>query len=1613
MKACIPFVVLLFSLNAVSSAFGQCDPLLEGMSPAFEFTIPEGVMVTSVVVKVNNYTNGGNHYSARIRSFQDLETVRVSKSGWYQVLLDPIVGPSVQDLQIESGIDDFCGYVGDSVRFDWQVVITAEGAEGTLINYSGPLTDNLAGADDLGKVFSGDNLVSGSVDLELTGNGVALYPDMDHDGFGDAFSDPVLACSEYCQYATSTNNLDCDDTDQSINPDQTEIPNNSIDEDCSGSDLVTEQLFVEVSVPFEQVSAGSSAWADYDNDGDMDVLITGLGTSGRMATLYQNNQGTFTEVPQTPFEPVFHSDVAWADYDSDGDLDVLIAGNDNNSATITKLYQNDGGNFTEVTFASLLGVSHCDVAWEDYDNDGDPDIMMIGFSDQENRTAKLYENQAGVFVEVSTPFHPNHNGAVAWADYNSDGRPDLFITDYSTSEASRLYENLPEGFAPVSGVPFLPLSFSSAAWADYDQDGDPDLLVAGYNTTQGTVTKLYENQQGTFAELPNTPFTGIDLGAVSWADYDSDGDPDVMISGNNDNNEVTALYKNDGGQFTKVLHTPFPNLSYSDLTWADYDGDGNQDVLITGMNALGRFTRLYENKHKLTVASPAVTKAVAIEPTKIGRFGRSVNISGDYAIVGTSANTAYLYKNDSLGGWKLVQQLVSPDTSSTAFGSWVDISDEYAIVGDPSTHSVFVFQRNTDQWNNIQRLSAAEKPVGYGSRVAIAGSNIIVGASNENMNGIDYVGSAYLYRLNASGQWGNEQKITATERKGGAFFGHSVDVSNDYAIVGAHREDVSFTKKEVGAAYLFERSDNGEWVLAQQLSAPIQVEGAYFGSSVSLSDDLAIVSADSEKKIEKKHGVTHGTGSAYVYKRNEHGNWQKQQQLQSSDPYTGEAFGVSATMDKNTIIVGAYNNEKVVSKEGISEKHQAGAAYVFKKDSTGKWAENRKLLAPEANYWQLFGSAVAVSGETLLVGASKENYRTEDQSLISNAGAAYFFNLNKLVSPPTLTVTSERTSESQVEITFQSNRKLYDLEASDIFIGAPNAKRSNILSELVTQDSIAFVAIIKAYSDKGGIIPIHIPAHGAHDVEGTAIEVQEFSVYYSEYSTNKLVIVPNQAFEAVENAEENTTVGTLMVTEADQVDSLTHWQIVSGNVDSAFVVEPHTGTIRLARASLDYETTKRYTLGLTVSNGSYTAKPEAVIINVTDVTEEGPVPVIAWHRVDSVSRSAKLVVDFGEVISGFEQRDVSTVNATTVELTTQDSITFMATVAAATSDSVTVWVPAAVAFDQMGNPTQASEALAITYSSSPVDSTATDSLFTLTVELIALGTKDQIPPVLLSLYQKKEGRFESVTVREMSGARLSLEGLAAGEYAFGVYAADTTFLPAYSGNRLMLSLASTVSLYQDTVQQLTLIARPVRRAGTATITGVLRESSEVENGRVAVYQAATDGEVVPHASLYLLDPQTREVVAYTVTDEAGRFSFHGLAAGQYLLAADHRGLPNDDAQNLIQATSNEAVSVTVVAGQTVRVTQVQAPEVITGLDILDQPEINYFPNPTINELIVQTSTDWIGGSLQLRDASGRLMMTQEVTQPLTRLNLVSLPTGVYAASLLKEGQRYTFKVGKQ
>jgi len=144
------------------------------------------------------------------------------------------------------------------------------------------------------------------------------------------------------------------------------------------------------------VYTSSVAWGDYDNDGDLDILLTGATTGGYVSKLYRNDGGgTFTDIA-VGWPGVAGSSVAWGDYDNDGDLDILLAGA-SETGHVSKIYRNDGNNtFTDIG-AGLTGVSYPSVAWGDYDNDGDLDILLTGgtfISGGAVRTiSKIYRNE--------------------------------------------------------------------------------------------------------------------------------------------------------------------------------------------------------------------------------------------------------------------------------------------------------------------------------------------------------------------------------------------------------------------------------------------------------------------------------------------------------------------------------------------------------------------------------------------------------------------------------------------------------------------------------------------------------------------------------------------------------------------------------------------------------------------------------------------------------------------------------------------------------------------------------------------------------------------------------------------------------------------------------------------------------------------------------------------------------------------------------------------------------------------------------------------------------------------------------------------------------------------
>ena len=317
-------------------------------------------------------------------------------------------------------------------------------------------------------------------------------------------------------------------------------------------------VFTNSGISLLGLSRATAAWGDFDNDGDLDLAMTGL-TSAQVATtrIYRNDGATFTLVPGS-FPGVFAGNVSWADYDGDGDLDLLVTGV--TSATpgapaLTRLYRNDGGVFTSVAHPfpdCYLGA----VAWGDYDNDGDLDVVITGTSSGGALLASLWRNDGGAFTDAGANLPGMDLGFAVWGDYDNDGDLDLLFGGNSNDGfITRIYRN-DGGVLVDANAGLQPLLWSSAAWGDYDNDGDLDCMVAGYDAVaQVKRSILYRNQEGTFVDSGAT-FHNVFLGTVSWADYDNDGDLDLLVAGNENGLDILSIYRNNNAAANTVPAAP-------------------------------------------------------------------------------------------------------------------------------------------------------------------------------------------------------------------------------------------------------------------------------------------------------------------------------------------------------------------------------------------------------------------------------------------------------------------------------------------------------------------------------------------------------------------------------------------------------------------------------------------------------------------------------------------------------------------------------------------------------------------------------------------------------------------------------------------------------------------------------------------------------------------------------------------------------------------------------------------------------------------------------------------------------------------------------------------------
>lgn len=239
---------------------------------------------------------------------------------------------------------------------------------------------------------------------------------------------------------------------------------------------------------------GSVEWGDYDRDGDFDLLITGYTKNGSASKIYRNDRNNrFVDV-NAGLPGISYGVGRWADYDNDGDLDLIISGNESSGKVITELFRNDKGRFIHVD-VGFTDLKMSDIAWGDYDNDGDLDFAIIGETQSGKFESRLYTNdEHGSFSQSFPNFIPVRSGSVDWGDMDHDGDIDLLLTGESTAgPVSKVYRNDRNGFFTDINADVIGLYMSDGHWGDYDNDGDLDIVISGMSNNYEFISRVYRN----------------------------------------------------------------------------------------------------------------------------------------------------------------------------------------------------------------------------------------------------------------------------------------------------------------------------------------------------------------------------------------------------------------------------------------------------------------------------------------------------------------------------------------------------------------------------------------------------------------------------------------------------------------------------------------------------------------------------------------------------------------------------------------------------------------------------------------------------------------------------------------------------------------------------------------------------------------------------------------------------------------------------------------------------------------------------------------------------------------------------------------------------------------
>ena len=323
---------------------------------------------------------------------------------------------------------------------------------------------------------------------------------------------------------------------------------------------------------------------------------------------------------------------------------------------------------------------------------------------------------------------------------------------------------------------------------------------------------------------------------------------------------------------------------------------------------------------------------------------------------------------------EVAKLLASDGATGDEFGFSVSASGDTAVIGAPQdddngsiSGSAYVFRHDGTGWVQEAKLLPADGSADdwFGRSVSVSGDVAVIGAPFDDDNGIAS-GSAYVFRFDGAG-WTQEAKLLAADRAEGDDFGDSVFVSGDTAVIGAPSDDDNGSFS--GSAYIFRFNGTG-WVQeAKLLPADGSAEDRFGRWSVSVSGDVAVIGAP----FDDDNGIA--SGSAYVFHFDGAG-WTQEAKLLAADRAEGDDFGFSVFVSGDTAVIGAPSDDDNGSF--------SGSAYVFRFDGTG-WVQEAKFLPADGSADDWFGTSVSVSGDVAVIGAPSD----DDNGSFS--GSAYVF----------------------------------------------------------------------------------------------------------------------------------------------------------------------------------------------------------------------------------------------------------------------------------------------------------------------------------------------------------------------------------------------------------------------------------------------------------------------------------------------------------------------------------------------------------------------------------------------------------------------------------------------